>query len=208
MHPSLHDYIAKKSLSGPFENQILYRMCAEHPLHKDPFVTSGKVIAIGRIYAASPERGAGKGRHPSQTIFAAVGETLVESNLDHKLEAIGDSFFEDDGVASKVVDLHGYLVDRIGRAITLWSTNGESDDWTPRAYKSFASKYLHFHFPNAFPIMDSFAVLGLRSNVTTGSIDTYAKFCAAMLDHVKSQIGPWSLRGIDTRLVLQGREQS
>lgn len=208
MHPSLPDYIAKKSLSGPFENQVLYRMCAEHPLHEDPFVTSGKVIAIGRIYAASPERGAGKGRHPSQTIFAAIGETLAGSNLDHKLQAIGESFFEDDGVASKVVELQHDLVERISQTITRWSTNSVSNSWIPRAQKSFASKYLHFHLPNAFPIMDGFAKTGLRSNVTTGSIDTYAKFCAAMLDHVKSQIGPWSLRGIDTRLVLQGREQS
>ena len=40
-----------------YENQMLYRMVHEEPFHVDSNKISGKLIAIGRIYSASPERG-------------------------------------------------------------------------------------------------------------------------------------------------------
>lgn len=57
--PNWADYCTKDIIAGSFENRILYAMCRDHPSHDKADIIAGKIIAIGRIYAASPQRGAG-----------------------------------------------------------------------------------------------------------------------------------------------------
>ena len=62
-------------------------MCRDHSDHKNPYVTAGKVIAIGRIYAAASERGAGKGR-ATESLAQAIGKRLADMLLDERLSEI------------------------------------------------------------------------------------------------------------------------
>ena len=39
-----------------FSNRILYHMCEEYPLHNDKDIIAGKIMIIGRTYAAAIER--------------------------------------------------------------------------------------------------------------------------------------------------------
>ena len=87
MSPSWDQYCNAPNLAGPFENLILYAMCRDHSDHKNPYVTAGKVTAIGRIYAAAPERGAGKGR-ATESLAQAIGKRLADMLLDERLSEI------------------------------------------------------------------------------------------------------------------------
>lgn len=66
--PNAQDYAKYRNVAGTFENQMLYRMCADFPAHDDPYVVAGKITAIGRVYAASPTRGAGKPLTPGTSL--------------------------------------------------------------------------------------------------------------------------------------------
>ena len=206
MSPAWEQYCSDPNLAGPFENRILYAMCRDHPDHKDPYVTAGKVTAIGRIYAAAPERGAGKGR-ATESLVQAIGNRLSDMLLDQKLLEIEFAECFSSDMSVKVVEAHQLLVTEIAAATREWSSKGRVADWSPRNQASFASKYLHFHRPNAFPIMDSFAKSGLVCTGINGPFNTYAQFCGGISQHI-ADLDCWTPRGIDTALVAKGRAHS
>lgn len=207
--PTWHDYCNDQTLSGPFENQILYRMCHDHGDHDDPYVTAGKVIAIGRIYAASPERGGGKGPPDDITIFRAVADRLKTCGLDAQLASFNHNTPLSAELLQSAIKAHNWLVTQISDATKGWSTTAiTKGDWAPRQHRSFASKYLHFHRPNIFPIMDRYSEAGLRCGGAKLNGMDYQRFCDAFETHLTNIHRRWTLREIDRDLVAKGRGHS
>lgn len=202
--PGWEAYTSNREAAGPFENQILYSMCRVNPAHNDPYVTAGKITAIGRIYAAAPERGAGSGRETG-SLASSIALRLENSRLDTMLDAIAFADRFSDANLASIVEVHQLLVDEIAQATRDWSIAADDEGWSPRNQPSFSSKYLHFHRPNMFPIMDSYAKAGLSCAGLTGSFDTYERFCAGFARHAERQKPEWTPRSIDTDLVIRGR---
>jgi len=55
------EYINKNKERWVFANDILYKMCVNNPKHENEEVIAGKVLIIGRTYAAAIERRKQKG---------------------------------------------------------------------------------------------------------------------------------------------------
>lgn len=202
--PGWEAYVANPETAGPFENQVLYAMCRDNQHHRKSYVTAGKVTAIGRIYAAAPDRGAGSGREAAP-LADAIGRQLARSQLDERLSAI---VFEDRfSHANKalIVETHGLLVREVAQATLGWSSSVDKEGWSPRNHASFASKYLHFHRPNAFPILDRYSRAGLTCAGQAGRFNTYEQFCGGIARHVEGLTPDWTPRSIDTDLVIRGR---
>ncbi|WP_163614800.1 hypothetical protein, partial [Klebsiella pneumoniae] len=83
-------------------------------------LTAGKVTAIGRIYAAAPERGAGVGR-TTAPLAETIANRLAVSALDQKTDDIGFSDRFSHQLMKKVVEIHKLLVDEIAAATREWS---------------------------------------------------------------------------------------
>lgn len=206
MPVKLDEYCCDRDVAGSFENQILYSMCHDNLGHKSGYVTSGKILAIGRIYAASPERGAGQMEPEDVTFTKALALELKASTLDRMLEDIDPmSRISDADTMNRVICAHKYLVAVIAETTSNWPPFVRQNKSKPRQHVSFASKYLHFHRPNAFPILDSFAKAGLKCGGSKGNIDEYGRFCRAFLSNASKQGELWTPRSIDTELVRRGR---
>lgn len=202
--PTWEAYTGHAETAGPFENQVLYAMCRDNPAHSDAYVTAGKITAIGRIYAAAPERGAGPGREPG-SLSQAIAVRLANSPIDDRLNAIAFADRFSEASIAQIVEAHRLLVQEVAHATRGWSISSDDGAWSPRNQASFASKYLHFHRPNAFPIMDSYAKAGLACAGLRGPFGTYQQFCAGIARHVEGQDLSWTPRSIDTHLVIRGR---
>jgi hypothetical protein len=200
-------YCSDAKVAGPFENCILYAMCRDYPRHEDTYVTAGKVTAIGRVYAAAPERGAGRGISPG-SLAETIAKRLAVSALDQTVDSIGFADRFSQQLVGKVVEAHQLLVGEVAAATREWSEKGADAAWFPRNQASFASKYLHFHRPNAFPIMDRFAKAGLACAGIHGALDAYERFCEGILQYLVDQEPGWTPRRIDMLLVAQGRIHS
>ncbi len=139
-------------------------------------------------------------------LVRTIGEYLANSKLDEMLASIdfGSRFSPE--ILESVVSAHGYLVSEIVAATRSWSREAQDGNWRPRNHDSFASKYLHFHRPNAFPIMDKFARAGLKCVGQTGNVSTYAGFCDAFAQYAQTQGDDWTPRSLDTVLVARGRK--
>lgn len=202
--PGWEAYTGDAQTAGPFENKILYTMCRDNPAHGDPYVTAGKITAIGRIYSAAPERGAGSGREPG-SLSHAIAVRLANSPLDERLNAIAFADHFSEANVAQIVEAQRLLVDQVAYATRGWSISSDDGAWSPQNQASFASKYLHFHRPNAFPIMDSYAKAGLACAGLKGPFGTYEQFCAGIARRVEEQDPDWTPRSIDTDLVIRGR---
>jgi hypothetical protein len=75
-------YCEEREIAQTFENQYLYRMCIDAPNHNDTYKTAGKLIAVSRIYSASPARGAGKRSISGPSFFDYLAKSLDASELD------------------------------------------------------------------------------------------------------------------------------
>jgi hypothetical protein len=103
---------------------------------------------------------------------------------------------------ASVVECHSFLASVLIDGINEWrSTNSDRD---VQARDSFISKYLHFHAPMAFFILDSLARTALKANgmrnwrvrwpndFGTELRTPYASFCFRMLSYIDlSYLGPW-----------------
>lgn len=130
---------ADRDFYGDFGNSILLRMCEEKPKHVDVEVVHGKLWLIGRAYAAAVER-----TSAGRVLMKHVAGALVESEIDSRIAGIADILRVDSTNIDRVLDVHYYLTALFKSA-------------TGHAKRSLASKYLHFHAPNAFFIFDSIA---------------------------------------------------
>ena len=115
--------------------------------------------------------------------------------------------------ASKIARLHSRFVCELRKLTAAWlsETNHmrkqEKKDVKVRSNRSFVSKYLHFHLPNAFPILDSVAVAGLRENEIKVDAGNYEKYCQAILRFANDKMPGETLRAIDHCLYADGRRR-
>lgn len=141
---------ARQITPWDYGNEILYNLCRDNFSHdKDDRILT-KALFIGRIYAAAIERRRNKSKDINDNFYTnKVVPTFRKSNLDKhffKLKKIKK--LSADNIA-QVLETHHYLT------ATIYNI-------TKLDKRSFASKYLHFHFPDLFFIYDSRAVIALR----------------------------------------------
>lgn len=133
-------------------NDILYRLCSDHPFHSDDSVIIAKVRLIGRSYAAAIERRKQKNQSPSpqgdRFYEQCVAPVLRDHQLDQKIDDLRQSISIEDA-KEPILELHNYLVTKL-------------KEITHDHRRSLASKYLHFHLPSLFFIYDYYASLVLN----------------------------------------------
>jgi len=139
-------------------NDVLYQLCERHPGHKTHEEIIAKVWLIGRSYAAAIERrkpgskaakdAKQKEEMPSADRF--YEETVAPKIRDKPIDDWLSSLPDDEPPGSpRAIEVHHDLMKLFGEIA------GDNK-------RSLASKYLHFHKPDAFFIYDSRA----RSAIT------------------------------------------
>lgn len=185
-------------------NDILYDLCRTFPRHVNDAEIIAKVLLIGRVYAATIERGRGDsvGANVSGDVFYTehVTKAFRNSELDGRLKSLAKFDDIDESSVSEVLDTHGYFVTVLKRL-------------THKEKRSFASKYLHFHRPKLFFLFDSRAVDAIRKlDAPAVSIPSratadrqYAKFVSKALglrQHIATTLGAkLTLRELDRVLL-------
>lgn len=189
-----------------FANDWLYKLCRQYPKHIDESHCIAKVWLIGRSYSASIERKSAPAG--ADKLYKEVAPKMQRSKLDELIAALPDGRSSYLTRFSRGVEVHAEL-------IKIWCSAGA------KGKRSLASKYLHFHRSNIFPILDSFALGAIRKvtpgmrhldqlSAATGD-ETYMAFCtryAWLLNHIEErfQLHP-SLRQVDQLLLaIAGRK--
>lgn len=187
--------MVQKAVDGPdpwgVGNQVLYDLCRRCPKHAKQAEIIAKVWLIGRSYAAAVERGRGKavGTPSSNDRFYthAVAPTLRRSSLDGLLSEIPRRGPNNAPTVRLSLKAHAHLVSLL-RPLT-----GKNN-------RSLASKYLHFHVPNRFFLLDTRATKSLQAlRLPATSLDLprdvdgqYAKFVRRALgatEWIRSEFG-------------------
>lgn len=193
--------------AGGIGNLVLYQMCEKWPRHTDIEHVADKILVVGRVYAAAPSRGLAD--KDGQTFTKQLARNLVEhpEMLDGKLDQLTNLGFPN--CVATAVTLHGAFDNWIVCFSRRWREQ-KTGARQIHSRPSFASKYLHFHAPDVFPILDRYSELGLKELVgLSGSskLSRYARFCAAFEKLVSlPEYANRSLRSIDTELVAIGRK--
>lgn len=169
-------------------NEVLYKLCHEHPFHVETEVVLAKVLLIGRVYAAAIERRRSKNEENDDFYISNVAPKIIKSSIDQWIE-LGRRVEPESAEALDVmVEVHGQIT-RLFRDISGLDK------------RALASKYLHFHVPRLFFIYDTRAVEGLRtvSDVVgraspySGDADSeYRKFtekCARLRRYCEAEFG-------------------
>jgi hypothetical protein len=120
-------------------NRVLYDLCREHPDHATDDKIIAKVWLIGRSYSASIERRRVVTEIGDDFYEAVVAPEMRRSEIDQWLASIPQAIMPGD---RRTVVTHKKLMDLFHAMTGLEK-------------RSLASKYLHFHKPNAFFIYDS-----------------------------------------------------
>lgn len=127
-------------------DQLLYDLCKKYPDHRDPKGVTAKMLLIGRAYAATAERGrsAGSAAKSSNDDFYThdLPHSLRASDLDAILATLGRLSRITEENAPEIIRAHTVLMNVL-RGLTGINK------------RSLASKYLHFHQPDLFFILDS-----------------------------------------------------
>jgi hypothetical protein len=161
-------------------NRILYDVCRKHPRHVDAREITAKVLLVGRVYAASIERGRANASSISGDQFygEVVPRKLMRSKLDDRLEGLRPFRTINETAIEPVLETHYYLM-------------GLFRELTGKEKRSLASKYLHFHLPALFFLYDSRAAEAMRlllegwrprSNGNVACDSTYARFFHSALE--------------------------
>lgn len=129
-------------------NQILYELCIKYPLHHDKKEIVAKMIIIGRSYSADVLRRKTKDGDDPQTFYEKVAESIRCSELDPLSAKLSEFPKITDEAIEPILFTHNYLMQLLRQ-------------YTNLNKRSFASKYLHFHFPQLFYIFDSYAYSAL-----------------------------------------------
>lgn len=168
-----------------FGNEVLYRLCSDHPSHKDDATIIAKIWLIGRSYAAAIERRRGKDEMPGGDGFyeKKVAPAIKSSLVDAWLRAVAADTTND---VALTLETHGKVTALFTRISKMQK-------------RSLASKYLHFHAPERFYIFDSRAGRALASLIgparrrhAKGADRQYASFvyrCELLNDRIQEIIG-------------------
>lgn len=247
------DYFNTPSCASGYGNTVLYKMCSERSFHSRKGcddevcaqnVVADKLLVIGRVYAASPQRGAGDPKNEEQFYFfkglakklmndfdeQVKNSVMNESRLDIYLSRLNEMNFINNQIECKdnihtlheVLKVHNYLNGLICDYISerdLRKSEGSGVDKkkvdienVPRNQGSFCSKYLHFHMPDYFPIMDSYVKRALnvyikenekakkqykllKNKVISGGNENNYKFDNGYFDFCCKIISYWNCEG-------------
>lgn len=132
-----------------FGNEILYEMCRQNFKHEQIDKIVGKVILIGRAYAAAIERRKNKTEENDNFYIDKVAPTIKSSKLDYYINQLKSESELTEKNILEILKAHYYLTELIKQL-------------TEQNKRSFSSKYLHFHLPNLFFIYDTRAVKAIR----------------------------------------------
>ncbi len=194
-----------------FGNDVLYEMCRNQPQHTMPpkdkkqlDIIASKVWIIGRSYAAAIERGAGEEIEQGKDFYMTkVAPAIYDSPIDEWLASVK----------------HIKRLTKENLVDSLRCHKNVMDLFTKIAggttKRSLASKYLHFHAPNAFFIYDSRASSRVaeefsgkrkyRDSALSGCDEEYQVFCYRCLhfrEKLEKEFGEGiSPRDLDSRLL-------
>jgi hypothetical protein len=133
-------------------DSVLYRLCREQPAHSDQAAVVAKLWLVGRAYAAPIERRSKKTEPGTLTLgsyYCAAADAVIDSNLDGRLELLRARTAAELEDFETSIQIHALLLTALKRV-------------SGTAHRSFVSKYLHFHVPDWFFILDAVASRGLR----------------------------------------------
>lgn len=175
-------------------------MCRERPGHDNLDVIASKIWLIGRAYAASLERGSRSNQMGSEDFFyKIVAPAVRDSKIDKWIADTRSIRRLTPESVSQSLECHKRVMSLFSRI-------------TGKLNRSFTSKYLHFHVPDAFFIFDSRASAEISERtrhqkfvVPCGYDDQYASFairCLAVRDRLEDELGhPVTPRFLDMHLL-------
>ena len=142
--PKLTSHFVREALESEsvwnLGNEVLYKLCADHPDHTAKDVIIAKVWLIGRAYAAAIERRPEKGEFLGDEFYVElVAPRILDSDIDEWFQELRQDV---SGTSSVALKVHKKLTDLLYNITELNK-------------RSLASKYLHFHFPSRFFIYDA-----------------------------------------------------
>ncbi len=191
----------QKDKTWNLTNKVLYDLCRKYPGHINRAEVIAKTMIIGRVYAVSLERGSSENKNK--------GDQFYQEDVYHSFR----NFFKRGDIKNRLKELKNKTeLD----AVCFIHSELVADIWELRELDkvSFASKYLHFHFPKAFYILDSrvkkalpklesYLNLKRRSNTQNKSIySKYAKRLETVRNQIKIQTGlTVSIRELDSLLI-------
>ena len=198
---------------GKIGNGTLYKMCKKYPYHNDPAEIVGKVWLIGISYAVSLERNKNNKNVSDDFYNEIVAPSFKRGNFDNLLLGVRKLRVLSEDSIPVIVETHKNVIDFIRKRIT-------GDD-----KRSFASKYLHFHFKKLFFIYDSRAASAIKKVIDAMGVEkkqyrkyidgikkldkSYAEFfarCFYFQQFCKKAGLPLSTRQIDSFLVEKANE--
>lgn len=186
-------------------NLAFYRMCADFPDHDDWRLVYDKLLFIARVYSVA--RGLGGNWEVLAKAIAKKADRVDGCINAAKREAFPANIDE----ALKAHALLDKIICKVLRSAP------RKPSVAPRQVHgrpSLVSKYLHFHAPDAFPILDADATKALKKITSEfrdarGHVTTYDCFCRRfaflMVEH---RLGRMSLRHIDCELLRIGRNRT
>jgi len=208
LFPPRPEWLGNEQGCPPFDilNLMLYEAVAANPSNTEPAEIIGKLILIGRTYSASVERrktsGEAEERQALEVVIAAA-EAIAKSRCGQLLNELDVELRLTTELLPKAVTIHRELCDALQLA-------------NNRENSSLASKYLHFHRPNFFPIVDSYVREGwsyimeelecsYRGWRVFGKVSRYQDWCLRILalrDMVEKETrAPVTLRRLDNYLL-------
>jgi hypothetical protein len=149
-------------------NDTLYSLCQTYPSHDNIEATVAKLWIIGRTYNAQIERRKTSSEHKQQDrenggIYHVVANALKHSNFDQHLNQLSNLQTVDEGNLIYILSAHEQFMRLMIPHLNQRNT-------------SFASKYLHFHFPKLFFILDKIAEQSLKHYDIIYTDTDYAEF--------------------------------
>lgn len=186
LYPPQPQWLGNSQGCPPFDvlNSMLYEAVAANPSNTDRSQIIGKLMLIGRTYSASVERrktqGNVKDDRQALEVVIAAADAIASSKCSKLLDSIGLNDKLTNERLHEAVAIHREL------ALALSSANN-------RENSSLASKYLHFHRPDFFPIVDSYVRKGwswvmdemgesYRGWGVFGRVGRYDEWCVKLLE--------------------------
>ena len=200
------DFIGTDEGCGIFipANRLLYEFVRANPSNIEKSQIASKALIIGRSLAASVERrtisddDAGSSGH----FYSVLAESISNSMVGELLALLPAEERLSQSTITAVVKVHARLCDAVFEV-------------TKKDSSSFASKYLHFHYPHLFPMMDlrartalswvaneedwPFAYTTARQSI---NYENYVRFYLRVQEFFERELGkPVSLRQMDNVLL-------